>query len=144
MKLTVCLGLLNTPCGEGNMFTEKHVEVMKKRIAKHGCIYGESSYPDLSNLNVNELFQRVTTVDLSKISHRITEVFTDENKIMAHVEATGPHQHLLEVAMGNTGNTTFSIGTAEAKPVFGIRGIKQPKPEGDDFINIVSFDLITP
>ena len=142
MKLTVCLGVLNEPSIYGNVMTEEHFTVIKERIVKNGGIYGESSIPALNNLSTEEMYRRIKTVDMSKVSHCIKGVHMDGNKIMAAVETTGPHSHLLE--MQTDGNTSFSISTNVQQPKFGIRGLKRHTENGEDLIDIVSFDLVTP
>ena len=41
------------------------------------------------------------------------------------------------------GNTSFSINSNK-QPKFGIRGLKRPRENGDDLIEVFSFDLIVP
>lgn len=143
MELTVCLGVLHEPNQFGNAMTEEHVEAMQKKIATHGGIYGECEFPNLEGMTAEDSFRRIRQVDLSRISHCISKVFTEENKVMALVKPSGPYGSVLEQYVEGGKNTTFSIAN-HTQPKFGIRGLKRPQENGNDLIDIVSFDLVGP
>lgn len=144
MEMTVCLGVLHEPSRFGNVMTEEHYKAMEDRIAKHGAIYGEYEMPNIQGISSASMLRRVSTVDATKISHKFTKVFMDGNRIMAVVTPAGPCKNMMESIMQvPIGNTSFSINS-DKQPKFGIRGLKRPRENGDDLIEVFSFDLIVP
>ncbi len=143
MEIKVCLGVLHEPNNYGNAMTEEHVEAMQKKIEKNGGIYGECEFPNLEGMSAEASFRRIRQLDLSRASHCISKVFTEENRVMAIVKPFGPYGGVLERYIEGDKGTVFSIASHN-QPRFGIRGIKKPQENGNDLIDIVSFDLVTP
>lgn len=128
----VCMGDTSKPNANGIVYGGAILDALRKRLSQ-GNLYGEYGSPskEVVALPDDEKFQRVSTVDLEKVSHEVMGADEVDGKVYIYLRIINTHH-------GN-----HLVGAE--KPSFGIRGtcrVSRPEQPVQEFKSIVSIDYI--
>jgi len=132
-QLHLHIGTIGREYPDGSIITRESVYAFKNKVEKENGVCGEFGTPDYRSKHIQQILERLTSVDPARVSHRIVGIdITPDDRIFATINPEGPFAVDMLAAHGE--------GIAQ----FGYRGlVRRDLDTGSEVFQLITWDFVS-